>query len=112
MKDEREDEDCVYRGVYFWVELFANNYRDAGSRIVGVATAPQAFSIYYSPNKPVQNVLHADFLEFCKSNALPCYQIRENMREAALYDCLKTWSPDLMIVVGWYHLIPKSLCDL
>ncbi len=75
--------------------------------IVGVITAPERFSISYAPNGVV-NSLHYDFAEYCRETQTP-YEISDSgMRNPKLLETAKRWSPDIFVIVGWYHLIPKS----
>lgn len=76
--------------------------------IVGVITNPASFSISYSRTQ-VSNVLHADLLAWADGRGVPTYEMRENMRETALLPWLTARMPDLLVVVGWYHMIPRSL---
>ncbi len=82
-----------------------------GCRVTGVVTAPQTFAISYNP-KGVTNVLYADVAEYCRENNLPCEIMESGMKDEALFDKVKSWQPNLMVVVGWYHMVPKSWRDL
>jgi methionyl-tRNA formyltransferase len=79
-----------------------------GVTIVGVLTNPEAFKISYSQSE-VKNVLHANFSDWALTHATSCYVMEGNMQEPALGTWLEELRPDLMVVVGWYHMIPKSL---
>ena len=75
-------------------------------RVVGVVTAPQMFSISYSPGG-VKNFLHADVAAFCAEAAIPCVTLERSMKEDALSKAISVWRPDAFLVVGWYHMIPE-----
>lgn len=81
-------------------------------KVVGVVTAPKFFSISYSPDRPVENVLHSDFYSVCKERGIDIYCLHKNMHESSLYEKMKEWNPDLILVVGWYHMIPKTIRDI
>ena len=80
-------------------------------QIVGVVTAPQKFSISYRP-EGVTNVLYSDIDAYCRENRLECFIIHEGMQSPALMSTIQVWKPDIFIVSGWYHMIPKALRDL
>lgn len=83
-----------------------------GMEVVGVVTAPEFFSISYSPGQPIHNVLHADFHSVCAENSIELHCMQKNMHEEDLLEKVKKWSPDLILVVGWYHMIPKVIRDI
>lgn len=79
--------------------------------IVGSVTVPQKFSISYQP-EGVVNVLYADVESYCKEKKIPCLVMTKGMKDPILLDEVKSWQADIFLVVGWYHLIPKSWLDL
>ena len=76
-------------------------------RIVGVVTALQVFSISYRPTG-VTNVLHADIYGYAQNKNLPLALLRQRMDEPGLLDLVIGWQPDVFLVAGWYHMIPKA----
>ncbi len=78
---------------------------------VGIVTAPRRFSISYRP-QGVENVLHVDHGELAKRHDLPLIEIQSGMRDAALRQTLAGLRPELLLVTGWYHLVPRSLREL
>ena len=38
--------------------------------------------------------------------------LQSSMNESLLIEKVNAWKPDLFIVVGWYHILPKSLRNL
>ena len=79
--------------------------------VEGVLTAPRKFSISYRPTG-VTNVLHEDIEGFCIANNLPYLMLRNSMHDKALFERVKTWQPDMFLVVGWYHLVPRNWREL
>jgi len=75
--------------------------------VVGVITAPEVFNISYRP-EGVKNVLFADFSSFCSENFIPYHVLQKDLKNTIWIDLIKEWQPDLFVVVGWYHMIPKS----
>lgn len=80
---------------------------DIGVNITGIFTIPKAFNISYSPGKPVNNVLHKDFYELGERYSIPVISVEGRMD--AYKDELARLKPDLLVVVGWYYLVPKVL---
>jgi methionyl-tRNA formyltransferase len=79
--------------------------------VVGVITAPEVFSISYRP-EGVRNVLYADISGFAARHGIPVHVQNGSMSDPALLEILRSWRPDLLLVNGWYHLIPKTIMDL
>ncbi len=80
-------------------------------KVVGIVTAPKQFRISYRP-QGVINVLHADFAEYGRQRGIPCLTMREKMNEPGLVDAIRGWNPNLLVVVGWYHMVPKVLREM
>ena len=78
--------------------------------VKGVISNQQAFDISYSQGK-VKNVLYADIPEIAKKNNVPSYVMQKSMKESGILRVLDDWKADLIIVVGWYHMIPKTITD-
>jgi methionyl-tRNA formyltransferase len=38
--------------------------------------------------------------------------MESSIRDRSVTDILKQWKPDCFLVVGWYHMIPKSLLEM
>lgn len=79
--------------------------------VVGVVTAPQTFTISYRPTG-VTNVLHADVAAFAAARNIPVATLVDSMSDPALFDEVAAWRPDVFIVAGWYHMIPKRWREL
>lgn len=77
----------------------------------GVVTAPKKFKISYHPGGVI-NVLHADIRDYCALNNVPCEVIREGMNDEGLFKKVSFWKPDLFVVSGWYHMIPRNWREL
>jgi len=78
--------------------------------ISGVISNNETFSISYNKSG-VKNVLYADFESFSAQNNIPFYRMKSSMQEKELYEFITLCKPNLIVVVGWYHLIPKSLLN-
>jgi methionyl-tRNA formyltransferase len=80
-------------------------------KIVGAVTAPQTFSISYRP-QGVNNVLFADVKSYCDVHDIDCVVMEKGMKDSDLFGKVRASSPDVFIVAGWYHMIPKRWRDL
>ena len=76
-------------------------------KLTGIVTAPRQFTISYSP-AGVTNVMHADVPGFASKNGLACKTIERGMNDPGLLETVMAWNPDAFLVVGWYHMIPKT----
>ena len=79
------------------------------AEVSGILTIPQSFNISYS-KKPVKNVLHADFHAIGEQYNIPVVEVEGKMGSFA--EQIKAMEPDLILVIGWYYMIPASVRDL
>lgn len=86
-------------------------HRLSAVSVVGVLTNPRTFSISYS-DKPITNVLHADFLTWAAQHTLPCHEMVRSMRDEALIEWVRSLQPQLFVVIGWYHMVPQTLRNI
>ena len=82
-----------------------------GCEVVGVVTSPQNFKISYNP-KGVKNYLHENFKPFCSNNNIPLLEIKDGMKDKELFGRVAALEPQIFIVVGWYHMVPKKWREL
>lgn len=75
--------------------------------VVGIVAAPPVFPISYRP-EGVTNVLHVDFAGYAEENGIPLVMFKERMSDPVLLEAIREWQPDIFLVIGWYHMIPKS----
>jgi len=83
----------------------------AESEVVGVVTAPARFLISHSP-QGVTNVLHADFRPVAEAHGTPVWVMEGKMADEALVARIREWAPDFILVVGWYHLVPRVIREV
>ena len=75
---------------------------------MGVVTAPQVFKISYRP-EGVTNILFADVACYATAHGWPFAIVGpEGMKPAILLQRVKSWRPDVIIVAGWYHMVPRA----
>lgn len=83
---------------------------ERGENIVGLFTIPKEFRISYSPDKPVTNVLFRDIHELGERFRIPVIEVTGKM--ASHVDAVRELEPDLIVVIGWYYMIPRALREL
>jgi methionyl-tRNA formyltransferase len=82
---------------------------EVGVDIKAIFTIPRQFNISYS-DKPVQNVLYRDFYTLGEEYNIPVVSVEQKMRH---YEAeLEKIEPDLIVVIGWYYMIPARLRDM
>ncbi len=74
-----------------------------------ILTIPKEFNISYS-DKPVTNVNHADFHSIGAEFNIPVISVTAKMSEYA--EEIRKFSPDLILVIGWYYMIPASIREI
>lgn len=74
--------------------------------IAGIVTTQNSFKISYSDN--FVNYWYSDLEEFAKANNIPFYKIQNNIKEIELETWKNKIGYDLIIVAGWYHMLPKN----
>lgn len=76
--------------------------------IVGIISNEEKFSISYNKSG-VHNILYKDFGEYAEKSNIPFYRMKENMKEPELQNFLSGCQPELVVVIGWYHMIPSAM---
>jgi len=83
---------------------------EAGQNIVGIFTIPQDFDISYSPGKKVKNYMFRDFRALGEKYSLPVFEVNQNLKQHQKK--LEELSPDFLLAIGWYYMLPKSMLKL
>lgn len=78
--------------------------------VCGIITNDAVFKISYAKSGVV-NCLHEDFTSVAAEHCIPIYRMEAGMNEAGIANSLMHWEPDAIIVVGWYHMIPKRILE-
>lgn len=81
-----------------------------GQDIVGVFTIPQKFNISYSDG-PVGVSRHVSFEDVPEITGAPLFYVSDGMKKEH-FRALREMNPDLILVSGWYYMIPKATRDL
>lgn len=83
---------------------------ELGVPVAGIFTIPRQFNISYSPGAPVTNVLHQDFGVLGERYGIPVVQVEGKMGTYA--QALADLRPELIVVIGWYYMVPRALREL
>ncbi|MBE2182222.1 MAG: methionyl-tRNA formyltransferase [Anaerolineae bacterium] len=84
---------------------------DMGQNVVGIFTIPQQFRISWSPN-PLPNVRYKSFEDIATKYNLPVTVVTGKMSDPKYREILEELAPDIVIVIGWYYIIPRQLREL
>jgi methionyl-tRNA formyltransferase len=79
-----------------------------GVKVVGILTTPPQINISYS-EKPVVISTHTTFDDLAKQAGCEVVEMRGKMTAAAYLEQIERWHPDLMLVLGWYFMIPRKV---
>lgn len=78
---------------------------------VGIITNRETFSISYR-KEGVKNVNYVDLAPYASKQNIPLYLMQEKMSEPPLLETLRSWRPDFILVIGWYHMVPRQILEL
>ncbi|MGE0447065.1 MAG: formyltransferase family protein [Vicinamibacterales bacterium] len=81
---------------------------DGGVPIAGIVTMPEEFRISWAPG-PVRNVRHRDLAPLARRHGVPVLDGTDAGRRPDFREALRRLEPDLLVVVGWFHMIGRSL---
>ena len=79
-----------------------------GQNVVGIFSIPEQFQISWSAS-PLRNVRYRSFADLANTYHIELTYVTEKMSASRYYDVLKRLAPDIIIVVGWYYIIPRKL---
>lgn len=84
---------------------------DTGQQVVGIFSIPQQFRISWSQT-PVTNVQYKSFEDLAAAHSIPLVYVKGKMADREYADALRSMRPDIILVVGWYYILPRSLREL
>ena len=85
----------------------------AGHNVVGIFTLPQNFEIKYKSEKgktKIKNYLFKDFTRFREEHGIPVYLLEDKIIN--YIDEVSQLSPDLILAIGWYFMIPDQMIKI
>src|SRR6266550_8549155 len=84
---------------------------EMGQEVVGIFSIPQQFRVSWSQS-PVTNVQHKGFEDLAAVHSLSLVYVRGKMADLVYMDALRDMRPDLIIVAGWYYILPRSFREI
>lgn len=83
-----------------------------GIEISAVFTIPKRFTISYS-NTEVTNYNYADLRPVAEERGIPYFEVESSAKKLSdYYDTIERTAPDVILVLGWYYMVPKRVRDL
>ncbi len=79
-----------------------------GAELAGILTTPREIQISYS-RTPVLLNNWTDFGPIASQQGCPMAVMQGKMTGAAYLEHLDTWRPDLILVLGWYFMVPQKV---
>jgi len=78
--------------------------------VKAIFSIPEYFNISYSKKK-VKNSNFFDLKPIAQKSKIPFYEIDsvEGKKTKDYYDVIKNIKPDVILVLGWYYMVPKSI---
>src|SRR5579883_3271613 len=80
---------------------------DIGQELAGIFTIPREFRISWSQSG-VTNVQFASFEDLAEEAGVPLVHVTGHLRDQQYEQALRRMEPDLLVVAGWYYLVPRS----
>lgn len=80
---------------------------EIGQDVVGIFSIPKEFKISWAA-APVTNVLFKGFEELAEAHGVPLFYVTKRVTDTEYEENLRRLQPDILIVVGWYYMVPRS----
>jgi methionyl-tRNA formyltransferase len=76
--------------------------------VTGIVTNKEVYTTSYC-SEGITNVLYSDLGLLARKNNIPFFIMDDKMTNSRLIESIKGWSPEFMLAVGWYHIIPRQI---
>jgi len=100
----------VFLGSTKFSEELLNSLIENNFEISAIFTIPQEFTI--KGNEKVKNTNYADLEIISKTQNIPLYYVDENRSLGTYEDIIKKINPDIILVLGWYYIVPKTIREI
>lgn len=84
---------------------------EMGQQVVGLFSIPPQFSVSWS-TMPVHNVRFRSFEGLAEEYRIPLTYMKGKATASACRRELERLKPDLIAVIGWYYMVPRSWRDI
>ena len=78
-----------------------------GFDIAAIFTIPQEFMV--RGNEKVRNSNYSNLKPIAEKQNIPLYYVDENKKLGEYEFIIKEINPDIVLVLGWYYIVPKSI---
>ena len=78
-----------------------------GFDIAAIFTIPQEFMV--RGNEKVKNSNYSNLKPIAEKQNIPLYYVDENKKLGEYEFIIKEINPDIILVLGWYYIVPKSI---
>ncbi len=104
----------IFLGATKFSEDILNHILNNKIDVSALFTIPQEFGISYS-NTKVKNYNYSELEVVAKKNNIPCYYVDSSENGKKIndyYDVIKSIEPDVILIMGWYYMVPKKIRDI
>lgn len=80
---------------------------------VGILTPEKQYTLKYGGghHKEMINPIYQELQVECRNTNIPLF-VMEKMNSTETVQVIREWNPQLIIVLGWYHLIGKEILEI
>ncbi len=105
--------DIIFLGCTSFSEQILIHLYSLDCNVKAVFSIPEHFSISYS-KELIKNYNYKNLSQISINNKTDFFEIKTNKGEriSDYKDQIKKYSPDIIIVAGWYFMIPKSVLEI
>jgi methionyl-tRNA formyltransferase len=100
----------VFLGSTKFSEDLLNSLINNNFEISAIFTIPQEFTV--RGDEKIKNSNYADLKTIADTKSIPLYYVDENKQLGTYEDIIKKISPDIILVLGWYYILPKKIREI
>ena len=82
-----------------------------GHQVVGILSIPRRFRISWAKGE-IENVRHRSFEDLAAQYKIPLLYMTTKMADPIYKIFISELRPDLLVVIGWYYVIPKNILKI
>ena len=100
----------IFLGSTKFSEKLLNSLLINNFEISAIFTIPKEFTVMKS--EKIVNNNYADLSTTANKKNIPIYYVNEDKKLSSYEDIIKKINPDIILVLGWYYIIPKVIRDI
>jgi methionyl-tRNA formyltransferase len=103
----------IFFGATKFSEAILASILENEIEVAALFTIPEFFNISYSKER-VKNYNFSDLEKMAVTHNIPCYFIdsKPGMRVTDYYKIISEITPDVILLMGWYYMVPKSIREI